>query len=242
MTDRPPVSKVLDSTQSLLELQGLWEHAWQWFATCMKTQGWPELTTSIGAPASEADLSVLSRHSLHNIPQTFLEACCSYSSAVTFHLPWPPEGSPAVLKYDHRPDHISNAEIGGKMMVWSLQHSIEHLDGYLDYCDANLGATPSLDPIFANTVPVIAIDNGDYVALNLDDGCVYYMSKFHDPSMTCKRLGYDFWDYIGRISMLGCPVPTCFPDSGFYDSENQVIALDSTASNDWINWLETYTG
>jgi len=241
MTNRPSAAKVLDSSQSLFSLQVLWNDAWQWFATCMKAKGWPELTSSINGPVSEARLSVLAQHSHHNIPRMFVETCCSFSSAVGFHLPWPSEGSSQVLELDSRPDDILSAEIGGEMMVWSLQHSLDHLDDYLKYCDANLGVTPSHDVIFANTFPLVAIDNGDYVALSMDDGCVYYMSKFHDPAMTCKRLGRDFWDYIGRISLLGCPIPTCFPDSGFYDTNNQVISIDSTTSNAWVSWIETHT-
>ncbi len=94
------------------------------------------------------------------------------------------------------------------------------------------------DVVWHDKIGLLAVQNGDVIAADTsqDPSPIVYLS--HDSGEGHGLvLGWDFIDFLGRWSSVGCPGPEDWVWLPFYDKSANVLDPASPQAIEWRKWL-----
>ena len=129
-----------------------------------------------------------------------------FASEVTINFGRVERKDPAYSQRDEIERHIRGLMFGrGKMTLWSFNIPVREYYGQKEWVDSILeeGQDDEYFLHYVNKLPILQIDNGDYISLDLKTGVPTYLSHDGDEQRQGKPLGKNFIDFITRWSWTG---------------------------------------
>jgi hypothetical protein len=121
---------------------------------------------------------------------------------------------------------------------WDLASLPELLETYRRWLKIFPNPDDFWDGPWQNKFPVLAIANGDMLAIDLgEQQAVVYLSHEGDDSVHGYWLGRDFEDYVDRLSLLGCVGSEDWQLKPFVSGPRSLLETDGTNAQHWREWL-----
>ena len=215
----------------------VWTHLWKWAIDSIAAKGWPRGEIVLGERITSAEIAEYEEAFERDLPANLKTVLTDFAGEAVVRFPYPDEDSSQINDWEQMQSNETIPLFGGDTTVWSFPAMRDETEAFFDYCECYDEEEDELGDIFKTTVPIVVIDNGDFVALDTSTGNIVYLAEALDLTMMGRRLAISFTDYVTRMAWAGSLWPDFLPVNKLYDHESQLVATDSEFLDRWHGWL-----
>ena len=216
-----------------------WQALWDWTTEALQNRGWPARQFKLKPPIPVKKLRDFEAKHGIRLPLDYADILTKFASEASIDLGWVKPDDPKYQQQEEITRRIRELMFGGKLTLWSFSIPVREYAGFKKHGDYMADEYPDSEyqQHFRNKLPILQIQNGDLIALDLKTGSPTYISHDGNDQLQGKPLGKNFTDFITRWSWTCLPSPDFLPDTDFYDPRTKRLPEASSALSSWHAWL-----